>query len=249
MKQAAPRNLSAFTIIEMLVVIASLVVLVAMLLPALRRPHFGGGPTCVINLKEIGTAYRLWEEDNGGLPPAEQSVLKGGWKELLSHANQGSICWTNYAIMSNELGQSPKLLVCLADDRRAAANFNNDFKDNTHVSYFVGVSAKVNDPQSIIGGDRNLGPGSKPDPDFGFSPKNGKGNDVAVPISGPVSWSLKMHSAGKPMGLGNILLGDGSVQHTSSADFRTNWLSHAAPTTNWPDGRVPAVPSLRLVFP
>jgi prepilin-type processing-associated H-X9-DG protein len=58
-----------------------------------------------------------------------------------------------------------------------------------------------------------------------------------------------MHSAGSAAGAGNILLGDGSVQQVSSASFRSNYLSHAEPTTNWPAGHVPASPSIRLVFP
>jgi hypothetical protein len=150
--------------------------------------------------------------------------------------------------MQNELGQSPKLLICPADERNAAMDFSNNF-DNTHISYFVGVSANDAHPQSLMSGDRNLGPGTKPDPDYGFSPASGKGNDVAIPISGPVSWSLKMHSAGSTAGAGDILLGDGSAQQVSSATFRKKWLPNANPTTNWPAGRVPASPSIRLVFP
>jgi hypothetical protein len=50
-----------------------------------------------------------------------------------------------------------------------------------------------------------LGPGTTPDPEYGFSPADGRGNDVV--INGPVCWSLKMHSRGNPAGWGNILLG------------------------------------------
>jgi hypothetical protein len=150
--------------------------------------------------------------------------------------------------MSNELGLSPKLVVCQNDERQPALTFTNNF-DNTHVSYFVGVTANDNNPQSIQGGDRNLGPGTVPDPDFGYSPKSGKGNDVTIPITGPVSWSLKMHSAGNPVGAGNILLGDGSGQQVSSASFNLNWLRNAQGTNNWPAGHIPTTPSIRLVFP
>lgn len=113
----------------------------------------------------------------------------------------------------------------------------------------MGVNANDVYPQSIAGGDRNLGPGTVPDPDYGYSPKNGKGNDVTIPITGPVSWSLKMHSGGNPPGSGNILLGDGSGQQMSSASFNRDWLRNAQGTNNWPAGRVPATPSIRLVFP
>ena len=154
----------------------------------------------------------------------------------------------NYAIMQKrawaiaETGRMPE------DERQPAMNFTNNF-DNTNVSYFVGVNANDVYPQSIAGGDRNLGPGTVPDPDYGYSPKSGKGNDVTIPITGPVSWSLKMHSAGKTAGAGNILLGDGSGQQMSSASFNQNWLRNAAATNNWPAGHIPATPSIRLIFP
>ncbi len=212
-------------------------------------PDFSPYETGVNKLKEIGTAYRLWALDNGGRNPAEQTAAKGGWGDFLTKAEQGAICWTNFAILSNDLGQSPRLVVCPSDERLPAADFGANFKDNTHLSYFVGVSAKDNYPQSIQGGDRNLGPGTVPDSEYGFSSKSGKGNDVALPISGPVSWSLKMHSAGNTVGAGNILLGDGSVEQVSSASFNQNWLRNAEPTTNWPPGHVPPSPSIRLVFP
>jgi hypothetical protein len=210
-------------------------------------------------LRIIGTAYRLWADDHNGHLPATESMTNGGWKELLDNPDQGANCWMNYALMADELGQSPRLLVCPVDERRPATRFmskgmssepgqTNLMNDST-LSYFVGVSAKASDPQSILGGDRNLGSGTAPANDYGYSHTNGKGNDVAVPISGPVSWSLKMHSAGIAAGLGNILLGDGSGQMANSAEFSTNWLIHADPRTNWPAGHIPSSPSIRLVFP
>ena len=102
--------------------------------------------------------------------PAQQSVKLNGWGDFLTNANQGAICWTNYAIMQDDLGQSPRLVVCPSDERQAAQSFTNGF-DNNNLSYFVGVTANDVYPQSISGGDRNLGPGAKPDPDYGFSPK------------------------------------------------------------------------------
>ena len=234
----------------MLVVIALLMVLAASLLPRLGRARQMINPIrCTDNLKEIYAGYRLWADDIGDLVPAQQSISSGGWKDLLTNADQGAICWTNYVLMANEMGASPKTVVCPKDERASATNFTTDFKDNAHVSYFVGVSASDTFPQSILGGDRNLGNGPVAHWDYGFSPASGEGNDVAIPISGPVSWSLKMHSAGKTAGAGNILLSDGSVQQVSSASLNKNWLPNAVPTTNWPVGHVPATPSIRLVFP
>jgi hypothetical protein len=121
-----------------------------------------------------------------------------------------------------------------------------------NVSYFVGVSANDLNPQAFAAGDRNLGPGLISSNDFGYSPKSGKGNDVAIPITsakGPVSWSLKIHSDGNTNGAGDILLGDGSGQMVSTATLNQTWLRNADPTTNWPAGHIPATPSIRLVFP
>jgi hypothetical protein len=215
--------------------------------------------SCLNNLKEIGTAYRLWAGDHDGHTPALESVSKGGWSDFLTNADQGAICWINYSIMQNELGQSPKPVMCPADDRPSASKFvtnavpndphNQYFQNNSNLSYFVGVSANTNSPLSLLAGDRNLGDGTVPDSGYGFSPASGEGNDVAVAIAGPVSWSLKMHSARNAAGSGTILLGDGSVQAVTSASFNKNWLHNAPPTTNWPIGHVPATPSIRLVFP
>jgi hypothetical protein len=215
--------------------------------------------SCANSLKQIGTAYRLWAEEHGGRTPAAESAGRGGWSDLLTNADEGANCWTNYAILADALGRSSKRLICPADERVPAAEFLTNkmpsdppatyFQNNSNVSYFVGVSANTNSPRSLLGGDRNLGGGNAPDAEFGFSPTNGQGNDVAVPIAGPVSWSLKMHSDGKPAGVGNILFGNGSVQQVSSASFNKNFLRNAPPTTNWPAGHVPASPSIRLVFP
>jgi hypothetical protein len=60
---------------------------------------------------------------------------------------------------------------------------------------------------------------------------------------------VKMHSANFGAGAGNILLGDGGGQQTTSAGFRTNWLINAQSPAIWPAGHIPSSPSIRLVFP
>jgi type II secretory pathway pseudopilin PulG len=252
MKQKSNRDWSAFTLVEVVVLILIVAVLALLFLPREPNPRAKAVRICCVNnLKQIGTAYHLWAGDNGDLAPSQQTVASNGWREFLTNANQGALCWTNYAIMADDLGLSPKLVICPSDERLCAQDFTNKF-DNNNVSYFVGVSASDNQPQSIQGGDRNLGPGAVPAADYGYSPKTGKGNDVAIPINsskGPVSWTLKMHSAGNTVGAGNILLGDGSVQQVSTSAFNQIWLPNADATTNWPAGHVPATASIRLVFP
>ncbi len=81
--------------------------------------------------------------------------------------------------MQNEMGQSPKVVMCPADDWQTAntnffypvaatpkqptawaAQATTGTFGNTNVSYFVGIGAIDTDPQSILGGDRNLGNGA-----------------------------------------------------------------------------------------
>jgi hypothetical protein len=248
------RKSEAFTRIELIVVIlvVFVFVLLSMLVPS--RNHVHGSLnriSCVNNLKQIGLAYRIWANDNGDHFPAAQSAILGGWRDFLTNANQGFLCWTNYAIMQNEMGQSPNIVVCPSDERTPAATFSNIFS-NTNLSYFVAASANAGDPQSLLAGDRNLGSGTKAKNDYGFSPESGQGNDVAIPTNskvGPVCWSLKIHSAGNSAGAGNILLADGSAQQVTSGNFRAHWQPIAGLTTNWPVGHVPSSPSIRVLFP
>ena len=146
--------------------------------------------------------------------------------------------------MSNEMGQAPIILICPADERKPASSFSN--LANTNISYFVGVDANDTYPQALLGGDRNLGPGTVPDPEYGYSPADGRGNDVI--INGPVCWSLKMHSRGNAAGAGNIMLGDGSSQQVTSGNLYQNWVKIAL--TNTPAStNATNPPGLRLIFP
>jgi hypothetical protein len=244
----------AFTRTELVVVIVGVLVVGALLVQptaGYNTRHKAMRISCVFNLKQIGTTTRIWENDHNDRLPTSISMTNGGWSDFLARTDAGAYCWVYYSIFSKELGQMSKVLTCPADDRNPATNFEV-LKDNSHLSYFVGVSANDSYPQSILSGDRNLGPGTVPDPDYGFSPANGTGNDVAIQTNssaGPVSWSLKMHSNRSSAGAGNIMLGDGSAQQVTSAGFRQNWQPSGGVTTNWPAGRVPSSPSFRVIFP
>lgn len=223
------------TLLETLVVMVLLAILVAMLAPAFsHRPGRAPRIWCMNNLKQIGTAYRIWENDNGDKYPMEQAEALAGMQGILSNSmSAGRFAYLPYALMANELGQSPMVVVCPSDERVANTNFfwgpqnapresgytwpaaavYGSF-DNTNVSYFCGVGADDTHPQSILGGDRNLGNGGvinvangvvrspEQDPYYGISgttanPDYPCGADAIVNTNGQWSWSFVSGGGGR----------------------------------------------------
>ena len=209
----APRPTAALTLVEVLVVVFVLLVLAAILLPALaaaktKHSHLD----CRNNLKQIGLTARIWSGDNGDKYPMEVSITNGGSMEM---AAKGDVVAT-FQVMSNELS-TPRILVCPQDaNRSAAANFYSGFTAK-NISYFVGLDANTNSPQAFLSGDRNI--------------VGGKRNGILeITRDDSLGWSSEIHN-----GIGNIAFADGSVQQTTSRG--TSWnlrevIGHTGLTTN-----------------
>jgi hypothetical protein len=135
------------------------------------------------------------------------------------------------------------------------------------------VGANDTYPQSLLGGDRNLGAtgsanASSQDQNYGFSPAisstsgadvilNTNGSSIVAspnyssPMTGLVGWSAKLHSAGNLAGAGNVMLGDGSAQQVTSGSLRLNWLKNAVDSGgfNSTSTYTSAQGYIRLLFP
>jgi prepilin-type processing-associated H-X9-DG protein len=198
----------AFTLIEMLVLIATLVVMAALVLPMTVRPQHQCRMWCVNNLKQVGLSFRLWSGDHNDHFPME---LAGSCQpDAPAHAIPTNgittypYAWEIFQIMSKELS-TPKILTCPQDlQRTPAANFINGF-DSSHISFFLGIDANETHPDRLLCGDRNITNGQKNRTDI-----------LEITTNQPVGWVKPFHN-----GNGNVALADGSVQEYSAAALKT----------------------------
>ncbi len=200
-----------FTLVGLLVIIAVLAILAAMLLPALAAAkRKAQRVNCVNNLKQSGLAFRIWEGDNNDKMPMDVPMANGGTEEF----DTGAGTFRHFQVMSNELS-TPKILVCPADTRVAAANFVH--LNNQNVSYFVGLDAQEVYPRRFLDGDRNLTADNEPE------------NGILKLVPGQrVSWTEAIH-----VNQGNIGLSDGSVQQTSNTGLRKALKDSGDLTNTW----------------
>lgn len=219
------------TLVECLVVAATVLVLMFLLIP--RSRTYGRAPRiqCVNNLKQIGLAYRIWEGDHGNEYPMAVSETNGGTMEF----DTGLNAFRHFLVMSNELS-TPEVLLCPAesDQRRVSAsafafNLNGTFDpttgepiagpisflNNSNISYFVGVDARETNAMMILSGDRNI--------TNGLPVKNGLLELTTNQLAG---WTAEMHNK-----VGNILLADGSVQEVSISGLQ-NLIANTGVETN-----------------
>ena len=219
----------AFTLSELLVVIATLALLSACLLPAWARTRSDAHRMdCADNLKQVGVAFRSWANDHNGLMPMSLSGAQGGslaevGTRTVSTTQSGSRgVFKVFLCLSNQLS-APRTLFCPAEYdlayRQMATTFAGSvsagtggvpYTNDLNVSYFIGVDTSESMPRMLLAGDDNLGGNADP-PNTAFL----QAPNIGLPF---VSLGTNFYSIYGPAFMnnmhgkqGNVGLGDGSV--------------------------------------
>ena len=144
----------AFTLIELLMVIAIIAILAALLLPVISKGKMRARSTqCVGNLKQIGLAFHAFAHDHNGRYPMQVSTNEGGTLEFWRSGFAGlSLYHRHFQVLSNDL-QNPQLLVCPVNPRardRAAQNFYE--MGFTNIVYLL-WRARYEQPDDVLASD------------------------------------------------------------------------------------------------
>jgi type II secretory pathway pseudopilin PulG len=186
----------AMTLVEVLVVMAVVLLLVALLLPATTgSPAHAYRIQCVNNLKQCGLATRVWQGDNMDRWPTAVPATNGGSMDFITGPN----AFRHLQVMSNELS-TPKVVFCPQETDRSrflATNFG--VFCNSNLSFFVGIDATETNATMFLYGDHNI--------TNGMPLRNGILN---LRTKRPAGWTAEIHNK-----VGNICVADGSVQQTS----------------------------------
>jgi prepilin-type N-terminal cleavage/methylation domain-containing protein/prepilin-type processing-associated H-X9-DG protein len=215
------KNQRAFTLIELLTVMAIISILASLLLPSLSRAKEQAlRIQCLSNQRQLGMALRMWSDDNGFHYPWEVTAANGG--------SQGScLTWVHFNVAQWEM-TTPRILACPSDPgRNASVNFGGTnsgclaWNGNYAVSYFVGLDATAGRPAMHLLGDRNV---------TGLESQN----CAPTCVSSVVTWLMPTNNPGWDMSIhrnaGNIALADGSAARFGEGGLRDHCVTAAVNT-------------------
>lgn len=210
--RAHDRLLPAFTLVELLVVMAIIAILVALLLPALVKSQERVKRTaCLSNLRQVGGAFHLYANGRQDKLPMQVSTNDGGTQELLWSGDEIPrvaslrVAPAHFQAMAGELGH-PRILVCPASDQMSASNF--PALKTAHLSFFVAVTTLLGQRSFLLAGDR---PGRA-------EVAAGGSGDTALRLS----WGQNPHQE-----TGNLLFTDGHVE--LAKNMKSTYGANASP--------------------
>jgi prepilin-type N-terminal cleavage/methylation domain-containing protein/prepilin-type processing-associated H-X9-DG protein len=209
------RKPEAFTLVELLVVLAIIGILAALLLPAVTASQKRAKRVwCGSNLSQIGVAAHTFANDHDGKFPMAVSTNDGGSMEFVQEGTGGngafSSAFRHFQSLSRDLS-TPRILICPVDTHVAAPDFAR--LRNENISYFVGVGADFERPASVLAGDRNLAASS-----------SGTSATLQINAGSRLHWTAELHQF-----KGNVLFGDGHVEEWNDAALASAANSQSTP--------------------
>jgi prepilin-type N-terminal cleavage/methylation domain-containing protein len=214
---------SAFTLVELLIVVGIIAILFAFFLPARTNPDQARQLRCLANQKQIAIGLIIFSGDHQDAYPMSVSVSNGGAMEPLLTGD----VMPCYVTLTN-MALNPKVFHCYSDKSRHPAQFGQPIT-RTNVSYFISLDASpTSSPAySILTGDRHLSADSKP---------IGQGL-FTLTTKQALAWTTELHNTGKTSPGGGVF---------SFADGHGEFVS---PKNLWHVIARQNLPTNRLAFP
>ncbi len=219
---------SGFTLMEMLLVAAILMILMTLSLPVIVRTKGRGLQLeCLSQLRQAGIGFVSYAQDHGDRFPFQVPMKEGGTLELVQAASQGNddvfYAFRHFQAISNELNE-PKVFRCPVDFRTAAGTVAQLKNDN--ISYFLAITADPSRPESLLSGARN------------FVESGGQsGSIVKLTAMSSPRWTRAGHEF-----KGNLLFAGGHVERTGNAGLQVALRSPTGPVSLWMPTAAPAQP-------
>ncbi len=233
----APRRNAAFTLIEMLTVIAIIGVLAAILIPVVGKVRQSARASrCVSNMRQLGAAFSLFVGDNKGLLPVTYNMSNAATNNWWYHLNP----YTGNPVMkpywTSASGSGSVQEVSLADGgvyRCPETDPNNTgWGSNFWVSYKMNSRFREDDPKrnsynaATVAG---FPMGMIVNPARCISVLEGRTHPEfdsfnEATSAGNAYWVIYPHG-----GRTNALFADGHVQSMTQQQLQADWLNYRRP--------------------
>jgi prepilin-type N-terminal cleavage/methylation domain-containing protein len=195
-KPVAPLTARAFTLVELLVVIAIIAILIVIIIPTINEGDRSPAVHCMNNLRQVNLGFLMWLNDNWDRLPWQVSVTNNGTLEVIADGH----AYPHFQVLSN-IVISTSHFVCPTDKIKREATNYAELTDR-NISYFVNLVNWSTNPVpgitvsvpslTVLAGDRHLQVDGQPV----------KPGLFILTTNADIGWTLELHGKTKmPQGV------------------------------------------------